>query len=213
MADEMENTGKHPGKSAAQLRAEAELVALDLEIKRIELETKQLDLEDARDRNQRMKADKADRARKNSQRQAQLATDRAARRKMAKLCSHRSGASPGNPYEGDDMADTTLLVALMPDGFTKLILCYGPCRLRMFSPHPVDGAKACRAGESAKERDARVKDFLEDQEEFDRLLALAKKKKSPEARAPMDCGVTISVTNEETGMPVLRQRPCDSYAA
>ncbi len=199
-------------KSAAELKVEEELRQLDIEIKRVELETKQLELEAARDRNTATKAQKADSARKNRQRQAQLKIDRDTRKQMAAQCNHRCGASPTNPFEGDEQGDTTLMVALMPDGFTKLIMCYGACRLRFFSPHPLDGATKRRAGETQEECTARVKGYKADVEEFDRLLALAKKKKSAEARAPMDCGTTISVTNEE-GLPVQRRRPCDSYAA
>ncbi|MGA2087004.1 MAG: hypothetical protein ABSG60_15955 [Terracidiphilus sp.] len=197
-------------KSTAEAKAESDLAKLDLEIKRIDLETKQLDLEEAKERNQRLKNEKADRSRKNRQRQAQLATDRANRKALMAECNHRQGGSPKNPYKGK--GDSALSVFNMPDGFTKLIKCI-ICRGECWSPHPADQATAIREGETAAQRDARVAKYHADLAEFNRLYDLAKDKLSEEAAQEMQCGVTITTTNTETGAPVLRRRPCDRYAA
>lgn len=198
-------------KSEAQIEAEQDLEALDLEIKRVELETAQLNLEEARDRNVRLKHEKADRTRKNEQRQSQLATDRHNRRVLRdKTCSHRQGGSPASPFKGK--GDSALNIFNMPDGFTQLVKCV-ICRGEWWSPHPSDQATAQRPEESAKERDARVAKYKSDLAAFNEIKAKAEDKLTIEAAQPMDCGVTFTTTNTETGAPVLRRRPCDSYAA
>ena len=205
------------GKSAAQLKAEEELKELNLQIARrqakiqeIALETAELDLEEAKDRNARLKADKADKSRKNKQRQGQLHIDRSNRRQLRDhTCSHRQGGSPRNQYKGK--GDSALSVFNMPDGFTQLVKCI-ICRGEWWSPHPADQAQKPRDGETAGECRARVAQYRDDYEEFQRVLALAMDKLTEEAAQPMECGVTITTTNLETGAQTLRRRPCDSYA-
>lgn len=175
----------------------------------VQLETALLELDEARDRNARIKAEKADKSRKNKQRQDQLATDRNTRAALAEQCNHRQGGSPRNPYQGK--GDSALFIAKMPDGFTRVVGC-GICRGRWWNPHPADGAKAQRPGESADEAKTRVARHKAAGAKFEEMLAKAKDKLSDEAAQEMDCGVTISVTNAE-GVTVIRRRPCDSYAA
>lgn len=196
-------------KSAAQVKAEDELKDLDLRIKQTLLREAEMRLEMTEETVTAYQNTKADRERKNRQRQAQLATDRANLKALSKQCSHRQGGSPKNPYKGK--GDSALNVFNMPDGFTKVVKCI-VCRGVMWSPHPADQAKNQRLGESAAERDARVAKYEADLAEFDRLYEMAKDKLTEEAAQEMECGTTISTTDLNTGAPILRRRPCDSYA-
>jgi hypothetical protein len=72
-------------------------------------------------------------------------------------------------------------------------------------------SKTILQGENAAKRDARVEKYHADLERFNELVKMSQDKISPEATQEMDCGTTISVYNQETGMPVYRERPCDSY--
>ncbi len=178
------------------------------ELDAIALETAQLNLEEARDRNARIRAEKEDKSRRNKQRQQQLRNDLATRRILSSRCSHRQGGSPNNPLGGKGA--TALNVVKMPDGFTKLVMC-GVCRLRTFSPHPRNQSEKARQGETQAEAKARAVKYREDLAAFDKLLAMSKDTLTEEASQEMDCGVTITITNED-GIPVLPTRPCDSYA-
>ena len=189
------------GKSAAQIAAELAYV---------QLETARLNLDAARDDNARRTATKADTQRKNRQRQQQLANDRNTRRAQARACNHLQGATPEDPLQGAEQADTALKVVNMPDGFTQLIMCSN-CRGRWFSPHPTNKSKKLRPGETPADRDARIELYEQQVVEFAELLRLSKRAKTREYTKPMECGVTIQVMNED-GMPVYRERPCDSYA-
>jgi len=182
---------------------------MQAEIDRIQLETAQLNLEEARESNAERKARKEANARKNRQRQDQLAADVAVRKQQAKRCKHRQGGSPVDPFNGKGA--TSLNVAKMPDGFTLLIMC-GVCRLRKFSPHPRDQGTKPRPGESAQQAKDRVEKYLADKAEFDILLDQAKDTLTPEAAQFMDCGTVIQTINPDTGAQTFRPRPCDSYA-
>jgi hypothetical protein len=197
-------------KSPAQAKAEQGIEDLDARLKTIALKKAEMELELVTKQVTEFQNAKTDSARKNRQRQAQLAIDRANRKALMAGCNHRQGGSPKNPYKGK--GDSALSIFNMPDGFTKLvkcIICRGPC----WSPHPADQATAIQEGETASERDERVRNYHEDLAEFNRLYDLAKDKLSEEAAQEMQCGVTITTTNTETGAPVLRRRPCDRYAA
>jgi hypothetical protein len=179
------------------------------ELEKVQLETAQLQLEEQKERNERFKAEKADKSRKNAQRQQQLKSDRANREKISAQCKHRQGGTPANPYNGKGA--TSLNVAKLPDGFTKVIMCT-VCRLRCFTPHPADGSKKQRKGESADQREMRVEKYLAAKETYERLLEQSKDTLTEEAAQEMDCGTYITLVNED-GANVLPRRPCDSYAS
>ncbi len=181
---------------------------LQAELDACALETAQLNLEEARDRNARMRAEKEDKSRRNKQRQQQLSNDLATRRILSSRCGHRQGGSPNNPLGGKGA--TALNVVKMPDGFTKLVMC-SVCRLRVFSPHPRNQSQKVRDKETPAEAKARATKYQEDLAAFDKLLAMSKDTLTEEASQEMDCGVTITITNGD-GIPVLPTRPCDSYA-
>lgn len=185
--------------------------AAELEQERLEvmLERERLDLDEAKDRNAQRMQMKAANSLKNKQRQAQLQTDLHNRDTISAGCSHKQGGSPSNQYGGKGA--TALKLVYLPDGFTELIMC-AICRLRRFSPHPMNQAKKIFEGENATARDARVAKYRADKDAFDALRELTKDTLTPEAAIPMHCGVTIQTTNLETGMPTMRPRPCDSYA-
>jgi hypothetical protein len=179
------------------------------EIDRIQLETAQLNLDEARESNAERINRKASNARKNKQRQDQLAADVSTRRGMSLKCRHRQGGTPSDPFNGKGA--TSLNTVKMPDGFTVLIMC-GVCRGRWFSPHPRNQATKPRPGESKEQAQDRVEKYNADKETFDRLYEMSKDTLTPEAAQTMDCGTVIQTINTETGMPTYRDRPCDSYA-
>lgn len=111
---------------------------------------------------------------------------------------------------------SSLSVANMPDGFTKLILC-NICPLRVFSPHPRNMSQKpkflTREGrmETKAEAEARAAKYEQDRKAFEALYEMSKDKLTAEAAQEMDCGTTFTTTNGD-GIPVLPNRPCDSYA-
>lgn len=193
-------------KTAEQVRAE--LDAINMETAQVSLEQARLKLEQTREEVEQWKAQREQRSEQNRQRQAQLATDREETARTARVCTHRQGGSPRNPYGGK--GQSALNSAVMPDGRTTLITC-SICRLRVFSPNERDLAKNPRDGETKEQAAARVKRYLEQRKEFDLLLEQASDKLTPEAAAPMHCGTTFTFMNGD-GQEVLLPRPCDSYA-
>ena len=182
------------------------------ELDRVQLETAQLNLEEAKERNAARMQTKAVNERRNRERQNQLASEVHVRRTQAANCTHRQGGPPSDPLGGK--GPTALNIVGMPDGFTELIMC-SACRLRVFSPHPRNQSKTPRVingeTETAAEVKARLKKYEEDLERFTALRKRAKDEAlTPEAATKMECGTTISVINS-VGMPVYRERPCDSY--
>ncbi len=184
------------------------------ELDAIALETAQLNLEEARDRNARILAEKAEKTRRNQQRQQQLGNHRSTKKIVSSRCTHRQGGSPGNPMGGK--GPSALSVANMPDGFTKLIVC-NICPLRLFSPHPRNMSRKPRhltaeaRMETKAEAEARANRYQQELAAFEKLLEMSKDKLTADAAQEMDCGVTFTITNED-GIPVLPTRPCDSYA-
>lgn len=186
----------------------AELDAIALETAQVNLERSRLELEQTKETVAQWKGDREQRQRTNKQRQTQLRNDREEVARIARVCTHRQGGSPKNPYGGKGQA--ALSVAQMPDGHTQLVTC-AICRLRVFSPNDRDMAKNSRPGESRDDAKRRVEKYLQARAEFDRLLELSQDKLTPEAAAPMHCGVTFTYMNGD-GQEVLLPRPCDAYA-
>lgn len=193
-------------KTAEQIRSE--LDAINLEAAQVELERSRLNLEKTREEVAEWKASREQRSRHNSQRQQQLASDREEVARTARNCSHKQGGSPGNIYGGK--GQSALNIIEMPDSHTQLITC-SICRLRVFSPNERDMARNPRPGETREQAGARVAKYHTDRENFDKLLEDAKNKLTPEAAAPMHCGVTFRFMDGE-GREVLMPRPCDGYA-
>jgi hypothetical protein len=193
-------------KSADQVKAELE--AINLETAQVQLEAARMTLDKTRGEVEDWKARRDQKIRQNAQRQTQLATDREEIARVARACTHRQGGSPKNPYGGKGQA--ALNVVIMPDHRTQLITCT-ICRLRVFSPNERNMARNPRPGELKEQATARVARYMEDRREFDRLLELAADKLTPEAAAPMHCGVTFTFMSGD-GQEVLMPRPCDSYA-
>lgn len=178
------------------------------QIAAVQLETAQLQLERQKEENAQYKARKAEKERQNAQRQEQLSIDRNNRVRTAALCTHRQGGTPRNPMKGK--GPTALKRIKMPDGFTVLIAC-SICRLRKYSPHPMNKSPKRKKDESEAQAKARVEKYEADVIEFARLNEEAEDGLTAEATQPMDCGVKFRVTDAD-GRPVYRQRPCDSYA-
>jgi hypothetical protein len=177
----------------------------------VQLQEAEMRLELTTEQVRQHEAAKKQRAADNAKRQAQLKAENAVRIGTARRCRHRQGGTPANPFGGKGA--TALTRAYMPDGFTRLIMCNAGCRLRLFSPHPKNMAQARRKGESEEQRDARVAKFEADKKRFDELWQQAADEAlTPESAQPMDCGNTITLTDSQTGNPVLPTRPCDGYA-
>lgn len=173
----------------------------------IALQTAELNLEAAEEDAARRKAEKAAKSLKNKQRQAQLKNDVVTAQMIASQCTHRQGASPKNQYGGKGAS--AIKIAKMPDGFTELAMC-AICRLRCFSPHPRNQSPKVRDGETREAAKLRVEKYRADLDRFQAFKEHSLDTLTPEAAEPMDCGTTITVTNED-GLPVMRARPCDSY--
>jgi hypothetical protein len=186
----------------------AELDAIALESAQVNLEKSRLELEQTREQVAQWKGQREQRQRTNAQRQMQMGKDREEVARIARACTHRQGGSPKNPYGGK--GQSALSVAQMPDNRTLLITC-AICRLRVFSPNERDMAKTPRPGESKEDAKKRLEKYLEARAEFDKLLELSQDKLTPEAAAPMHCGVTFTFMDGE-GREVLIPRPCDGYA-
>lgn len=158
-------------------------------------------------------ATEADKKRRNTERQKQLSADRQTRANDAKMCNHRQGGTPKNPFKGK--GSTALRVAKFPDGFTKVIMC-PICRLRAFSPHPNDQGTEPRLVNGKMESEAqaakRVKKYQADKAAWDKLYEQSRDGLTEEEVQEMDCGTTITLTDTRTGAQVLPRRPCDSYA-
>jgi hypothetical protein len=153
-------------------------------------------------------AAEADKKRQNAQRQQQLAIDLRGRRHVSRNCSHKQGGTPKKMYAGK--GDTALKKVILPDGFSMLIMC-SICRLRVFSPHPLDQSNKVRKGETPQQANARVAKWVKDTAEFAHLVEMSDEAKSAEFTEAMDCGITMKVTDAD-GLPVFRRRPCDTYA-
>lgn len=175
----------------------------------IALRTAEINLERAEQEAGDYEARKRQKSRNNAQRQSQLVTTLRGDQKLSHRCNHRQGGTPKNPYKGN--GDTALKVIKQPDGFTTLILCV-ICKLRCFSPHPNNRGKKVKPGENAEKAKARVAKYEADLVAFNLLLEKSEDSISSDFTQPMDCGITIERTDEETGNPIYGARPCDSYA-
>lgn len=181
---------------------------IEQEIKRVQLETARLQLDEQRDRNEHLKATKAEKSRRNMERQKQLRAEVSTRTQISNKCKHRQGGTPKNPLNGK--GPTALNIAMMPDGFTKLIMC-SVCRLRVFTPHPRNQSTKPRDGETAAQAKNRAGQYQDDLEYYNRLMEMAKDNLTEEGAQEMDCGTTIVLRDDE-GREVLPTRPCDTYA-
>lgn len=188
-------------------QVQTELDSIDLELKRVQLEKARLELEQAQEEIAAWKGHKAARSRSNTQRQTQLALDRRDAARAAKECTHRQGGSIREPNKGK--GQSALNIVILPDEST-LITCAN-CRLRVFSPSPLQGAQDPKPGESKQEAAARVKKHLEAVKSFEELLEQAQDKLTPEAATPMHCGKTFKFLDRNQNQ-VHVPRPCDSYA-
>ena len=187
---------------------QSELDAIAMETAQVNLEKSRLELEQTREQVAEWKGVREQRKRTNAQRQSQMGKDREEVARIARTCTHRQGGSPKNPYGGK--GQSALNIVIMPDDHTQLITC-AICRLRVFSPSERDMAKNPRPGESKEDAKKRIEKYMEARRKFDELLELAADKLTPEAAAPMHCGVTFRFMNGD-GQEVLVPRPCDTYA-
>lgn len=187
---------------------------IQAELDAIALETAQLNLQEAREGNARRIAMRAVKERNNAQRQSQLRIETNGRRMLAKNCSHRQAGTPAKPYKGK--GPTALRVQKMPDGFT-LRLCCEICRMVHFSPYPPNQSKKPRRlvklnrMETAEEVKVRVAKYWTDKAAFDELVEKSTEGLTEDSTRPMDCGTTLTITNED-GNQVFRPRPSDSYS-
>jgi hypothetical protein len=186
--------------------------SIQQQIAEAQLEREQILLEQTREQSAAYKAGKFQKARVNAQRQEQLAIDVRNRRAVSKQCNHRQGGTTRNPYKGK--GKTSLNRVLLPDGFSKLIMC-SICRLRLFSPFPLNKTprpkRTATGVETSAQAAARVRKFHEDEKQFNKLWEDAEDSLTPEASQVMHCGVTFTVTDPD-GMPIMKPRPCDTYA-
>lgn len=179
------------------------------ELAAVQLETAKIGLERAREDNAKWVGEREVKSRQNRDRMAQLQAEVNGRELTTRQCKHRQGGTPKNPFGGKGA--TSLKVVRMPDGFTKMIMC-SVCRLRLFSPHPRDGAQGLRKGETEAQRDRRIAKYEAAEKRFQELYERSQTETlTDEAAQEMDCGTTITMTDALTGNPVLPKRPCDSY--
>jgi hypothetical protein len=146
--------------------------------------------------------------------QAQLRGEAQNKVRMRTLCNHRQGNTPKKRYTGN--GTTALKIAKMPDGITIKVHCLN-CPAEWWNPMPTNQSpkakflKKLGRKETGDEVKARVEKYKADKIEFDKILALAEDGITEEQTTPMDPGVKMRVTDSD-GLPVYRERPCDSYA-
>ena len=133
---------------------------------------------------------------------------------MRKLCNHRVGNTVKNRLKGN--GTTALKIVKMPDGFTTKVHCMN-CPAEWWSPMPTNQSPKPKMLknegrlETKAEVQARIEKYLADKAEFDAILEMAQDNLSEEQSTPMSPGVIMRVTDAD-GLPVYRERPCDSYA-
>jgi hypothetical protein len=187
--------------------AEKSLAEINAELAQVQMETAQIELEEARERNRAWKAQREVQSRLNKQRQGQLHADLTEKAEVIKTCTHRQGGSPGRERKGG--GPSALRVVILPDS-RQLVMCAN-CPLRVFSPRPDMKNPDMRPGETPKDRNERVKRFVLQTTEFERLLELARDQLTPEAANPMHCGKTFAFVGRD-GNNITRPAPCDEYA-
>ena len=173
----------------------------------IAIKTAEMNLQKAERELHQFEATEATRARQNKERQAQLSHDARQRKAVAKNCSHRQGASPKNQFKGK--GPSALNIQIMPGGpWDQRISCL-ICRGIWVSPNPRDMEKRIRQGENAQMRNDRIAKYHADLDEFKKMLEMAGDKLSADAAEPMHTGVSIVITDTETGLQIPCRRPCD----
>lgn len=206
----MTTKNEQPEKLTAA-EVEERLSQIKLRTAEIQLKKAEMELEQTEEQIQQFEAEREGKRRRNQQRQSQMRkeVDDAARK--ARKCSHRQGGSVGKNNPEFGKGPSALTIAVMPDsnGKTELIMC-SICRLRVWSPNPMNQSPKPRNGETAQEAKQRAIQYERDFKEFEELRELAMDKLTPEAARPMDCGVTFSFQDGD-GRDVLVPRPCDSY--
>lgn len=188
---------------------EAKLQEIRLKTAEVQLQQAQMQLEQTEEQIATFKAEREGRGRRNKQRQMQLRKEVNDAARAANECTHRQGGSVGKNAPKSGKGPSALSVVLLPDGQSELIMC-AICRLRVFSPNRMDKIAKPRGTETPAEMKARVLKYERDLRDFQELRELAKDKMTPEAAAPMDCGVTFSFKDADE-RDVLVPRPCDSY--
>lgn len=146
--------------------------------------------------------------------QQQLKGEAKVKVEMRTLCNHRQGNTPKKRYQGN--GTTALKIAKMPDGITTKVHCMN-CTAEWWSPLPTNKSpkpkflKKQNRMETKDEVAARVELYKAEQAEFDAILAKAQDGITEEQTTAMDPGVKMRVTDGD-GLPVYRERPCDTYA-
>lgn len=187
---------------------------LDAEAKRQHLIQMRLQTDRLILQNQQDIATKASRERQTQQRQSQLRGEAQNKVKMRTLCNHRVGNTMKNRLKGD--GKTALKVVKMPDGFTIKVHCMN-CIAEWWSPMPTNKSpkakflKKLGRKETADEVKARIAKYEVDLAEFNAIYERAQDSLSEEQSTAMSPGVIMRVTDSD-GLPVYRERPCDSYA-
>lgn len=190
---------------------EDQLRQIRLRTAQAELQKAEMELEQTEENVANFKAQREARGRQNAQRQGQLAKDANDLARTTRACSHRQGGSVGKHATQWGKGQSALTIVLLPDESqdSKLIMC-SICRLRVFSPNPINRVPRPRNNETAAEAKQRVQQYERDMKAFSELEEMAKDKLTPEAAKPMDCGVTFKFQDGD-GREVLIPRPCDSY--
>lgn len=174
--------------------ADMSVEELQRQLAAVQLETAQLQLEQQREANMTLKQQREARSRLNRQRQAQLAKEAATTAAIQAMCLHKQGGGPDDVYEGDGKSALVLSRIFFANNY--LIQC-PRCDLALQRPHPALKSKKLRDGETASERDTRVKKYNEDLAHYNKLLAEAKSNKL----RPM-LGPTFEFTDED-GTPFV----------
>ena len=187
--------------------ADRTLAEIQAEAAQVALETALIELEEAKERNASFKAARAVRSLQNKQRQGQLRADLTEKADIIRSCTHRQGGSPGRERKGS--GPSALRVVVLPDNRT-LVMCAN-CPMRVFSPRPDRKNPDRREGETAAQAKNRVKIYMEQMEEFEKLLELAQDQLTPEAANPMHCGKTFAFVGRD-GNNMTMPAPCDEYA-
>lgn len=195
---------------ANEKEVQGKLDDIDLKLKAVQLKEAEMRLEITTNQVREYENSKIAKARQNAQRQTQMRGDHMKRAKGALTCTHRQGGQVGRGQKPYGKGPTALQMVLLPDEKSKLIMC-SICRLRVFSPNPLDGLKKLRPGEGREQMQERVKKYLAFRKAFEELEELVQDKLTADAAAPMDCGVTFSLQDGE-GRDIPVQRPCDKYA-
>jgi hypothetical protein len=167
---------------------------LQREILEVELETRRLNLERAREDNTSYLERKKMLVRQREQMQLTSQANAKKASALQAFCNHRQGASPDNIYEGTGPSCLTRSRIFFSGNY--LIQCVW-CGLKLQRPHPAMKNRKPRPGETAEQRDQRVKKYEADLAYYNKLLAESRGNKLP----PME-GPTWEFTDAD-GIPVM----------